>query len=139
MVHTEFLPESIDKPSLAVMCKVVDIVRHGNNTLELEIRAYATLQLLQGDVIPRFYGCYNVWGIYGSSCSGTCRICCDGLIHSAGYLPLQRRPPQLLDQKFKHPIGMNIAPVVFLAMQLQRSGSISHRPVSPRKVRGIFG
>jgi hypothetical protein len=41
MVHTEFLPESIDKPSLAVMCKVVDIVRHGNNTLELEIRAYA--------------------------------------------------------------------------------------------------
>jgi hypothetical protein len=48
------------------MCKVVDIVRHGNNTLELEIRAYATLQLLQGDVIPRFYVCYNVWGIYGS-------------------------------------------------------------------------
>ena len=70
MVHTEFLQESVDKRPLAVMC---NIVRHGNNTLGLEIRVYATLRLLQGDVIPRFYGYYNVWGILDL---GACRRCC---------------------------------------------------------------
>jgi hypothetical protein len=34
------------------MWKVVDTIRHGNNnTLEPEIRAYATLQLLKGHVL----------------------------------------------------------------------------------------
>jgi len=65
MVHASFLQESIDKPPLSVMCKVVDVIRRDDldDMLESELRTYAALQDLQGKVIPRLYGYYNVWGI----------------------------------------------------------------------------
>lgn len=62
-VCTNFLQGSLNKTPLGLMCKVVDILRQGNNMLEPEVRAYAALEHLQGDAIPRLYGYYNVWGI----------------------------------------------------------------------------
>ena len=52
-------------PSLDVVCKIVDVIRYPTtgNLLEGEARAYAALQSLQGDVIPKFYGFYEMWGI----------------------------------------------------------------------------
>jgi hypothetical protein len=64
-VHASFLQESIDKPPLPVMCKIVDVIRRDDldDMLNSELRTYAALQDLQGKVIPRLYGYYNVWGI----------------------------------------------------------------------------
>jgi len=59
--------ESIGNPPSprSVVCKVVDVVRRPDSQARLlsEVRAYAALQGLQGQVIPEFYGYYNVWGI----------------------------------------------------------------------------
>jgi hypothetical protein len=65
VVRTNLLQDALDKVPLASMCKVVDIVRnsHGRAVLEDEARAYAALQHLQGEVIPKLYGYYNIWGI----------------------------------------------------------------------------
>lgn len=61
MVCTEILQDSLNKIPLAVMCKDVDITRHGDNMrLEPEVRASAALEHLQGNAIPRLYGYYNV-------------------------------------------------------------------------------
>ena len=47
------------------MCKVVDVLRYPDAAISLndEVRAYAALQNLQGEVIPTLYGFYEVWGI----------------------------------------------------------------------------
>ena len=62
LVRAEFLRQS-GKPPLAVMCKTVDIIHHGNEVLESELHAYAALWHLQGHAIPRVYGYYNIWGV----------------------------------------------------------------------------
>jgi tRNA A-37 threonylcarbamoyl transferase component Bud32 len=48
-----------------VKCKVVDVLRYPDlrRSLQREVNAYAALKGLQGEVIPKFYGFYNVWGI----------------------------------------------------------------------------
>jgi hypothetical protein len=67
VVMAKFLqPSSLGRdPGLEVICKVVDVVRYtdAGGLLEGEARAYAALQSLQGQVIPTFYGFYEVWGI----------------------------------------------------------------------------
>jgi hypothetical protein len=73
-VTTQFLEPSI-LSDLAVVCKIVDALRYpatgdlpededeGYDSLEDEARAYAALKHLQGQVIPTFFGFYEVWGI----------------------------------------------------------------------------
>ena len=50
---------------LHVVCKVVDALRYPDaaSSLDYEARAYAALQDLQGQVIPKLYGFYEVWVI----------------------------------------------------------------------------
>ena len=64
-VRAQFVPPSVGGHSLEVICKVVDMSRHPDvaNTLDGEASAYATLQDLQGEVIPTVHGFYEVWGI----------------------------------------------------------------------------
>ena len=65
VVDARFLAPSVAKPNLQVVCKVVDVSRYPDATdlLVHEVRAYAALENLQGDVIPKLYGFYEVWGI----------------------------------------------------------------------------
>ena len=50
---------------LPVFCKIIDLAQRGNSlgTLDTEMQNYATLQHLQGQIIPRVCGYYNVWGL----------------------------------------------------------------------------
>jgi tRNA A-37 threonylcarbamoyl transferase component Bud32 len=50
---------------LDVFCKIVDLFQRGGalGALDMEVRKYATLQDLQGIVIPRVHGYYDVWGL----------------------------------------------------------------------------
>ena len=67
VVVAKFLQPSIIgcDSGLEVVCKIVDIMRYSTtgDLLEGEASAYAALQSLQGYVIPKFYGLYEVWGI----------------------------------------------------------------------------
>jgi hypothetical protein len=51
--------------NLNIFCKVVDLFQSGDliDMLDMEVRNYATLQVLQGFVIPHVYGYYDVWGL----------------------------------------------------------------------------
>ncbi|KAF8798783.1 hypothetical protein BYT27DRAFT_7202478 [Phlegmacium glaucopus] len=51
--------------NLNVFCKIVDLFRRRDSidALNVEVRNYATLQDLQGIVIPRVRGYYDVWGL----------------------------------------------------------------------------
>ena len=51
--------------NLNVFCKIVDLFqsRDSINALDTEVRNYAALQDLQGIVIPRVHGYYDVWGL----------------------------------------------------------------------------
>ena len=51
--------------NLAVFCKIVDLFHsHGAvDVLDMEARNFAALQTLQGLVIPRVYGYYDVLGL----------------------------------------------------------------------------
>jgi hypothetical protein len=51
--------------NLNVFCKIVDLFqrRDSIDALDMEVRNYATLQNLQGTVIPRVHGYYDVWGL----------------------------------------------------------------------------
>ncbi|KAF8333725.1 hypothetical protein F5887DRAFT_1259819 [Amanita rubescens] len=51
--------------NLDVYCKVVDLFQRGDamDALDTEVRNYATLQHLQGIVIPCVRGYYDVWGL----------------------------------------------------------------------------
>ena len=50
---------------LHVFCKIVDLFQRGDalDALDTKVRNYATLQDLQGIVIPRVHGYYDVWGL----------------------------------------------------------------------------
>ena len=50
---------------LPVFCKVIDLAQRGDSLgmLDTEMQNYATLQHLQGQVIPRVRGYYNVLGL----------------------------------------------------------------------------
>ena len=65
VVNARLLSLSIEKLTLHVVCKVVDELRYPDaaNSLDDEARAYAALEIFQGDVIPTLYGVYRVWGI----------------------------------------------------------------------------
>jgi hypothetical protein len=65
VVHGQLIRPSIAKFDLNVIFKIVDVMRYPDAAalLEGEARAYASLQGLQGTVIPKFYGFYSVWGI----------------------------------------------------------------------------
>jgi hypothetical protein len=67
VVDARFLAPSLGKPNLQpeVVCKVVDILSYPDaaDFLDDEVRAYAALEHLQGNVIPKLYGFYEVWGI----------------------------------------------------------------------------
>jgi hypothetical protein len=65
VVDARFLAPSVGKPNLRVVCKVIDVLRYPDaaDLLDSEVRAYAALEHLQGDVIPKLYGFYEVWGI----------------------------------------------------------------------------
>jgi hypothetical protein len=65
VVCTNLLRDALNKAPLLAMCKAVDAVRDSTarNALEGESCVYAALEKLQGEVIPRVYGYYNVWGI----------------------------------------------------------------------------
>jgi hypothetical protein len=51
--------------NLNVFCKIVDLFqrRDSIDALDMEVRNYATWQNLQGIVIPRVHGYYDVWGL----------------------------------------------------------------------------
>ncbi|KAF8346717.1 hypothetical protein F5887DRAFT_1180532 [Amanita rubescens] len=51
--------------NLDVFCKIIDLFQRGDamDALNKEVRNYATLQHLQGTVIPRVHGYYDVWGL----------------------------------------------------------------------------
>ncbi|KAF8344476.1 hypothetical protein F5887DRAFT_274893 [Amanita rubescens] len=51
--------------NLNVFCKIVDLFQRGNSidALDMEVRNYATLQDLQGIIIPRVHGYYDIWGL----------------------------------------------------------------------------
>ena len=53
------------RSNLDVFCKIVDLFRRSDSidALDVEVRNYATLQNLQGIVIPRVHGYYDVWGL----------------------------------------------------------------------------
>jgi hypothetical protein len=63
VVLTNLLRDALNKTPLVSMCKVVDISCNPpyRSVLENEVRAYAALQHLQGEVIPKVYGYYDVW------------------------------------------------------------------------------
>jgi hypothetical protein len=65
VVRAELLQDAHNKPPLAAMCKIMDVAHNpaASSALEGEARAYAALHTLQGKVIPRLYGYYEVWGI----------------------------------------------------------------------------
>jgi len=65
IVRTELCQESLDRPPLPVICKIVDALRYPtlSITLQTEANNYAALYPLQGVVIPRVCGFYSVWGI----------------------------------------------------------------------------
>jgi hypothetical protein len=54
-----------DGGNLDVFCKIVDLFRSSDaiSALDTEVCRYAALQNLQGVVVPRVYGYYNVWGL----------------------------------------------------------------------------
>ena len=65
IMRTELRRESLDRPPLLVICKIVDALRYPTPsiTLQTEANNYAVLYPLQGVVIPRVCGFYSVWGI----------------------------------------------------------------------------
>ena len=65
VVEAPFLAPSVGTGNSPVMCKVVDILRDSNavDSLNTEVNNYAALRDLQGKVIPKVYGFYQVWGI----------------------------------------------------------------------------
>jgi hypothetical protein len=65
VVNGRLISVSVGKSDLRVVFKVVDILRYPDaaSTLEDEASAYASLEDLQGKVIPKLYGFYEVWGI----------------------------------------------------------------------------
>ena len=65
VVNGRLLQPSIGKSDLHVVFKIVDALRYPDaaSTLEDEASAYAALEELQGKVIPKLYGFYEVWGI----------------------------------------------------------------------------
>ncbi|KAK2465075.1 hypothetical protein APHAL10511_002883 [Amanita phalloides] len=67
VVDAQFLTPSMWNlnPKLHVICKVVDVLRYPDaaDFLVREVRAYAALERLQGIVIPKLYGFYEVWGV----------------------------------------------------------------------------
>jgi len=65
VVTATFLPPSVGRSNLEVVCKVVDALHYPDAASSLydEARTYAALQDLQGKVIPTLYGFYEVWGI----------------------------------------------------------------------------
>lgn len=65
VVYGQLLQGSIFKHNTDVIFKIVDVMRypHAGDSLADEAHAYASLQDLQGEVIPKLYGFYNVWGI----------------------------------------------------------------------------
>jgi len=50
---------------LQVFCKIIDLAQRGDSLgmLDTEMQNYAILQHLQGQVIPRVHGYYNIWGL----------------------------------------------------------------------------
>ncbi|EDR08523.1 uncharacterized protein LACBIDRAFT_297282 [Laccaria bicolor S238N-H82] len=65
VVTAQLLPPSVGQHVLHAVCKVVDAFHNPDAATSLydEAGAYAALQDLQGKVIPRLYGFYEVWGI----------------------------------------------------------------------------
>ena len=65
IVPTHLHRDVLNKPYLATVCKVVDAIHRpaASDSLKTEAGMYAALQRLQGDVIPKVYGYYQVWGI----------------------------------------------------------------------------
>jgi hypothetical protein len=65
VVNGRLISVSVGKSDLRVVFKVVDKLRYPDaaSTLEDEASAYASLEDLQGKVIPKLYGFYEVWGI----------------------------------------------------------------------------
>jgi hypothetical protein len=65
VVTAELLKPTFLKRDVSAVCKVVDVQQYpaAGDLLGVEARAYVALQNLQGTVIPRFYGFYEVWGI----------------------------------------------------------------------------
>jgi len=65
IVNGRLLSGFVGKRDLRVVFKVVDASRYPDTAsrLEDEAGAYAALEGLQGKVIPKLYGFYEVWGI----------------------------------------------------------------------------
>jgi hypothetical protein len=65
VVDGQLAQPSIGKFDLNIVFKIVDVIRYqdAGASLEGEAHAYASLQGLQGVVIPKLYGFYSVWGI----------------------------------------------------------------------------
>lgn len=65
VVDGRLIRPSIGKFDLDVIFKIVDVMCYPDAAASLgaEARAYASLQGLQGAVIPKLYGFYSVWGI----------------------------------------------------------------------------
>lgn len=68
VVNAKFLTSTsllVLQPEIRIVCKVVDASRYPETVdlLNTEASAYAALRKLQGKVIPKLYGFYEVWGI----------------------------------------------------------------------------
>jgi hypothetical protein len=64
VVDAKLLRDSLNLPPLDVVCKIADVMRYPDacDVLAAEARMYASLQHLQGDVIPTMHGYYKIWG-----------------------------------------------------------------------------
>lgn len=66
ITNVQFLQSSgLHHHQFPLVCKVVDVLRYPDTKemLRGEMLAYAALQTLQGQVIPKLHGYYEVWGI----------------------------------------------------------------------------
>jgi hypothetical protein len=64
VIDAKLLRDALSEPPLDVVCKIVDVIRHpdAGDALRDEVRMYASLKHLQGDVIPTVHGYYKMWG-----------------------------------------------------------------------------
>ena len=65
VARAKFPLDSKDQMEITVICKLIDVFRNVDSIewLDSEAQTYANLITLQGQVIPRVHGYYDLWGI----------------------------------------------------------------------------
>jgi hypothetical protein len=65
VARAKFPLDCKDQMEITVICKLIDVFRNIDSIewLESEAQTYANLITLQGQVVPRIHGYYDLWGI----------------------------------------------------------------------------